>query len=85
MVLPTLTVAAFQVSHLSPLGIVKSNTALVEVQLLTTQALLQGSQVQVVQTSIVPVSPLSHLSPLGHFILLPSGFNITTPYFVGSS
>lgn len=57
------------VSHLAPLGIVKSNTAAELVQLLTTLASVQGSHVVVVPTLIVaavPVSPLSHLSPLDH-------------------
>ena len=52
-------------SPLSPLGIVKSNTAALEVQLFTTLALVHASQVVVLHTVIVaavPVSPLSHLS-----------------------
>ena len=81
-VLPTLTVAAFQSSPLTHFGIVKSNTALWQSQLLITQAQVQASQVQVSPTFTVAASPVS---PLGHLILLPSGFNITIQYLVGSS
>ena len=59
------------VSHLSPLGIVKLNTAAEEVPLLVTLADVQASHVVVVHTLIVAaaqvfqVSHLSPLSPLG--------------------
>lgn len=58
-VVPTLIVAAVQVSPLSPLGIVKSNTASLVVQEFTTQASVQGAQVQVLPTFIVAASPFS--------------------------
>lgn len=56
------------VSHLSHFGIVKLNTAALEVPLLVTLAFVQASHVVVVQTEIVAavhVSPVSHLSHLG--------------------
>lgn len=60
----------FQVSHLSPLshlshlGIVKSNTAADEVHELATDAEVQASPVVVLHTVIVAALPVSHLSPL---------------------
>ena len=48
------------VSHLAPLGIVKSNTAASLVPELVTEALVPGSQVVVVQTLIVAASQVSH-------------------------
>ena len=48
------------VSHLAPLGIVKSNTAAALVPELVTEALVPGSQVVVVQTLIVAASHVSH-------------------------
>ena len=48
------------VSHLAPLGIVKSNTAAALVPELVTEALVPDSQVVVVQTLIVAASQVSH-------------------------
>ena len=59
----------FQVSplsHLSPLGIVKSNTAADEVHELVTDAEVQASPVVVLHTVIVAALPVSHLSHLSH-------------------
>lgn len=70
-VVPALTI--------DPLGIVKSNIASFSVPTFSTLALVQGLLVVVVPTLTVAASPL------GHLILLPSGFKITTPYLVGSS
>jgi hypothetical protein len=58
----------FQVSHLSPLGIVKSNTAAEEVPELVTVADVHASHVVVDHTVIVaavPVDPVSPFAPLG--------------------
>lgn len=60
----------FQVSplsHLSPLGIVKSNTAADEVHELVTDAEVQASPVVVLHTVIVAALPVSHLSHLSHW------------------
>jgi hypothetical protein len=50
-------------SPLSPLGIVKSNTAALEVQLLVTLAELQAAQVVVDHTVIVAAVPVAQVSP----------------------
>ena len=54
------------VSHLSPLGIVKHNTAALVVQQLVTQAEVQAAQVVVPQTLTVAAVHVSHFS---HFKL----------------
>lgn len=74
-----------QDAPVSPLGIVKFNTAQLGVPVFVTLALVQGCPVVVVPTATLPASQGSPLSPLGQLILLPSGFNITTQYLVGSS
>ncbi|MBO7443993.1 MAG: hypothetical protein J6W16_05440, partial [Methanobrevibacter sp.] len=51
------------VSHLSPLGIVKHNTAALVVQQLVTQADVQAAQVVVPQTLTVAAVHVSHFSP----------------------
>jgi hypothetical protein len=79
VVVQTAIVAAVHISPLSPLGIVKFNTASEVVQLLVTEALVHGLPVVVVHTVTVAASHF------GHLILLPSGLRITTQYFVGSS
>jgi hypothetical protein len=59
VVVPTLIVAAVQVSpvsHLSPLGMLKLNTASLVVQTFVTLALDQAGRVVVVQASIVAAS-----------------------------
>jgi hypothetical protein len=68
------------VSHVSPFshsGIVKSNTAALDVQEFTTLAELHGVQVVVDHTVIVAAVPVSHFSHLrleycAFLILLPS-------------
>lgn len=50
------------VSHLSPLGIPKSNTAALQVQVLLTVAQHHASNVVVVQALTVAAVPVSHLS-----------------------
>ena len=63
VVFPTLTVAAFQVSHLSHLGIPKLKTAALLLPLLLTVALHPAHNVDVLPTLIVAafqISPFSH-------------------------
>lgn len=54
-----------QSSHFAPLGIVKFNTAALQVQVLVTQAQVPDSHVVVVHTVIVAAAPSSHFAPCG--------------------
>ena len=57
-----------QVSHCTPCGIVKFNTAAVDVPVLVIATLVPAAPVVTVPTVIVPAGPVGPVGPCGHWI-----------------